>query len=164
MVEKFEQFTPSPEEEKKSQFERGYILEFIEELEERINQEIKDIEDIHTQSGGALAGTVRLGDGRRLPFQGDKLLEEIGGERIKDVRGIHTQPDGALAGKVELEDGRWLPFQGDKLLEEIGGKKIKSSPYMRIQPDGTLTGKVQLEDDRIINFFWDGTRVIYREF
>ena len=48
--------------------ERGSILKFIKKLEEKIQQEIKDAFDIHTQPDGTLAGIVKLEDDRWLNF------------------------------------------------------------------------------------------------
>ena len=148
--------------EKELTFRRGEVIDHLLNLEKISSVEIKDAFNIYRQPDGTLAGSVKLEDGRWVPFTGDKLLEKISGKEIKDVKHIYTQPDGTLAGKVELEDGRWVPFTGDKLLEKISGKEIEYAGYIHTQPDGTLAGSVQLEDGRFVNFFWDGERLIVR--
>lgn len=82
------------------------------------NVTIKSASNVYIQPDGTLACIVELEDRRRVPFVGNKLLEEIGGKRIIDVSKIYTQPDIAiagrsLAGQVYLEDGRWVNFLWD---------------------------------------------------
>ena len=113
MTELLKKITKIFESSSEETFERGEIINLLLEMEKIHKIEIKNAYYIHTQPDGTLAGVVELSDGRRVPFQGDKLLENIGGKEIKDADGIHTQPDGTLDGWVKLPDNRWVRFFWD---------------------------------------------------
>ena len=113
MTELLKKITEIFESSSEETFERGEILDFLLEMEKIHKIEIKDARDIHSQPDGTLAGRVQLFDDRIVPFQGDKLLENIGGKEIKNTSDIHSQPDGTLAGMVQLSNNRWVHFFWD---------------------------------------------------
>ena len=124
------------------EFIKGEIYDFILDLRSKTKKNITDVNNIHTQPNGTLAGRVKV-NGKYLPFTGDALIETIAGKAIQDTINIHTQPNGTLAGTVKV-DGIYLPFTGDTLIETIAGKAIEEAEYIHTQPDGTLAGRVQV--------------------
>jgi len=52
---------------------------------------------------GTLAGVVRLGDDRSVPFRGNNLLEEVQGEKIISAFFLRYLPDGTLTGAFRLK-------------------------------------------------------------
>jgi hypothetical protein len=61
---------------------------------------------------GTLAGVVRLGDGRSVPFRGNDLLEEVQGKEIISAFFLRCLPDGTLTGAFRLKGDIPRSFKG----------------------------------------------------
>ncbi|MCX8015740.1 MAG: hypothetical protein N2692_00275 [Patescibacteria group bacterium] len=122
------------------------IFSFLKNFFQKLGFIIVDVYDVHRQKNDAVAGVVKLENGRKIPFRNDTLFGRIGGKKVREVCDFHSQENGKLAGTVKLSDSgaSEIPFKENILFEEIEGEKVVDAHQVFSLKNGKLVGVVEI--------------------